>query len=65
MSEFGIVTFFVWFGLMRLLRGVNDNVFARYVMTVVFVAAVFLWAITYVYTPSVTLLLLALLYPIL
>lgn len=50
---------FVWFGLSRLLANFNGNVVIRYVMTVSFVGAVFLWAMTYVYTPGVTILLLA------
>jgi tetratricopeptide (TPR) repeat protein len=50
---------FAWFGLSRLLANFNGNVVIRYVMTVSFVGAIFLWAMTYVYTPGVTILLLA------
>lgn len=50
---------FIWFGVRRLLIVTNENIFARYITTVVFVGALFLWTMTYVYMPSVTLLLLA------
>ena len=51
--------FFVLFGLNRLSSNANDNVILRYVVTTVFVGAVFLWVMTYVYSPGVTILLLA------
>ena len=51
--------FFVLFSLNRLSSNANDNVILRYVVTTVFVGAVFLWVMTYVYSPGVTILLLA------
>lgn len=50
---------FIWFGLTRLSSNANDNVILRYVVTTVFIGAVFLWVMTYVYAPGVTILLLA------
>lgn len=50
---------FVWFGISRLTVSADKNVFARYITTVSFVGALFLWVTTYFYNPSVTLLILA------